>query len=141
MLAAAILHDVVEGTGVTIEKVEEKLGKQVAEIVIGATELDKLEKKAIENECSWSERKEDSFHFLQDEAAAEQLFVSAADKLDNLYDHERIGEALWQRFNVSKEQQVWYYSSIADIIYSKGAANKVLTIFGAEMQALCKKIF
>jgi (p)ppGpp synthase/HD superfamily hydrolase len=73
VLAPALLHDVVEDTGVTIEKVEEKLGKQVAEIVIGATELDKLEKKAIENDCSWSERKEDSFHFLQDEAASRAI--------------------------------------------------------------------
>ena len=50
ILAAALLHDVVEDTDVTIEQVEEKFGLQIAEIVRGATELDKLEKKAIEKE-------------------------------------------------------------------------------------------
>ncbi|GAB2809179.1 HD domain-containing protein [Ferruginibacter profundus] len=145
VLAAALLHDVVEDTDVTIEEVEEKFGRQVAEIVRGATELDKLEKKAIEKESSWAERKKHTIHFLEHEAAIDQLLVSAADKLDNLrsivYDFERIGEALWQRFNASKEQQAWYYSSVADIIYAKGNTNKVLAIFGAEMQALCQKIF
>lgn len=52
VLAAALLHDIVEDTDVTIEQVEEKFGRQVAEIVRGATELDKLEKKAIEKESS-----------------------------------------------------------------------------------------
>lgn len=52
VLAVALLHDIVEDTAVTIEEVESIFGKQVAEIVKGATELDKLEKKAIEKEAS-----------------------------------------------------------------------------------------
>ena len=50
VLAAALLHDVVEDTEVTIDQVEEKFGHHVAEIVRGATELDKLEKKAYGNQ-------------------------------------------------------------------------------------------
>ena len=40
IVAAALLHDVVEDTDVTIEEVEDKFGWQVAEIVRGATELE-----------------------------------------------------------------------------------------------------
>jgi len=78
------LHDIVEDTAVTIEEVETTFGKQVADIVRGATELDKLEKKAIEKEGSWQSRKEHTIHFLQHEATTDQLLVSGADKLDNL---------------------------------------------------------
>jgi (p)ppGpp synthase/HD superfamily hydrolase len=75
----------------------------------------------------------------------EQLLVSAADKLDNLrsivYDYERIGTALWPRFNATKEQQAWYYSSISNIVAEKGKDNTVLKIFGDEMMGLCKRVF
>ena len=145
VLAAALLHDVVEDTDVTIEEVEEKFGLQVAELVRGATELDKLEKKAIEKESSWQERKEHTIHFLEHEATTDQLLVSAADKLDNLrsiaYDHARIGEALWKRFNATKDQQAWYYSAVASILQAKGSDNKILAEFGNEMAMLCKKVF
>ena len=145
ILAAALLHDVVEDTDVTIEEVEEKFGGHVAEIVKGATELDKLEKKAIEKESSWQERKAHTIHFLEHEATTEQLLVSGADKLDNLrsivYDHARAGEELWKRFNASKEQQAWYYSSIASILQAKGEGHAILADFGNEMEVLCRKVF
>lgn len=143
LLAAALLHDIVEDTDVTIQQVEDKFGAQVADMVRGATELDKLEKKAVQKESSWKERKEHTIHFLQEAATTEQLLVSFADKLDNLrsiaYDHAKIGEALWKRFNASKEQQGWYYSSIAGI--GKHKQNPVLNEIGAEMEALCKTVF
>jgi len=145
VLAAALLHDVVEDTDVTIEQVAASFGDTVAEIVKGATELDKLEKKAIEKERSWQERKAHTIHFLQHEATIDQLLVSGADKLDNLraiaYDHSRIGEILWQRFNASKEQQEWYYSSLAAILQDKGQEHPVLGLFGNEMNVLCKEVF
>jgi len=145
VLAAALLHDVVEDTDVTIDEVEEKFGKQVAEIVRGATELDKLEKKAIAKESCWQERKEHTIHFLQHEATMDQLMVTAADKLDNLrsitYDHAKIGDDLWKRFNAGKEKQEWYYSSIASILLDKGKDNDTLLKFGNEMKGLCNEVF
>ncbi|MEO6670136.1 MAG: HD domain-containing protein [Ferruginibacter sp.] len=123
----------------------EKFGAVITELVKGATELDKLEKKAIEKESSWQTRKDHTIHFLEYEATVDQLLVSGADKLDNLrsivYDHERIGEAIWQRFNASKQQQEWYYTSIAGILKTKGVENKILEDFGNEMEVLCKKAF
>ena len=145
VLAAALLHDVVEDTEVTIEQVEATFGKHVAEIVRGATELDKLEKKAIEKESSWLARKEHTIHFLQYEANTDQLLVSGADKLDNLrsivYDHKKIGEKLWTRFNASKEQTAWYYTSIATILIDKGNESSILPLMGREMVDLCEEVF
>ena len=145
VLAAALLHDVVEDTAVTIDDVEKNFGKHIAEIVRGATELDKLEKKAIEKESTWPERKEHTIYFLQHEASVDQLLVSAADKLDNLrsivYDHKKIGEKLWNRFNANKEQQAWYYTTVATILMDKGKDSNLLPEIGREMIDLCENIF
>lgn len=145
VLAAALLHDVVEDTAVTIDDVEKNFGKHVAEIVRGATELDKLEKKAIEKESTWRKRKEHTIYFLQHEASVDQLLVSAADKLDNLrsivYDHKKIGEKLWSRFNASKEQQAWYYTTVATILMDKGNDSNLLPEIGREMIDLCENVF
>jgi len=145
IVAAALLHDVVEDTDVTIEEVKDKFGWQVAEIVRGATELEKLAKQAIQKESSWQLRKEHTIHFLEHEATLDQLLVSCADKLDNIrsiaYDHGRIGEELWKRFNATKEQQAWYYKSIARIAREKGKANSILAEIAEEMDVLIKKVF
>ena len=42
-LLAALLHDVVEDTGVPISEIGDKFGKQVADLVEGLTKLDKIE--------------------------------------------------------------------------------------------------
>ncbi len=42
-LLAALLHDVVEDTGVAIAEISDKFGKQVADLVEGLTKLDKIE--------------------------------------------------------------------------------------------------
>jgi GTP pyrophosphokinase len=42
-LLAALLHDVVEDTGVAITEISEQFGKQVADLVEGLTKLDKIE--------------------------------------------------------------------------------------------------
>ncbi len=41
-IAAALLHDIVEDTGVTIEDVEKEFGKKIAELVEGVTKLKQL---------------------------------------------------------------------------------------------------
>jgi (p)ppGpp synthase/HD superfamily hydrolase len=145
LLAAALLHDVVEDTEVTIEDVEQIFGDVVADIVRGATELDKLEKKSIEKESSWQERKEYTINFLKHDATLDQLLVSCADKLDNLrsiaHDHKRVGETVWLRFNASKDKQQWYYSSIAEVMSQKGKENKIIAELAKEMKLLLKEVF
>ena len=146
VLSAALLHDIVEDTEITIQEVEDRFGKRIAEIVRGCTEQDKLEKQAMDKRASWKERKQHTIHFLKTEATDEQLLVAAADKLDNLrsiaYDQKRIGEAIWKRFNASKEQQHWYYLWIADAFEKRAnEKNVVLRELAAEMKALCRKVF
>lgn len=144
-LAAGLLHDVVEDTPVTIEEVEAEFGEEVALLVRGATELEKLEKRSIEKESSWEERKKHTIHFLEHEATEAQLTVSAADKLDNLraiyLDKKRIGKQIWERFNASKKQQDWYFGEIARIVRERGKSNAALTHLGRELGKLHNKVF
>ena len=85
VIVAGILHDVVEDTPVTIEEVEAIFGREVAFLVRGATEVQKLVKiRKDSDEVSWKERKQHTVHFLTEDATPDQLLVSSADKLDNL---------------------------------------------------------
>ena len=128
-----------------IKKNYDIVGKGYVNGITFSKGAEKIQKKAIEKESTWRERKEHTIHFLQHEASVDQLLVSAADKLDNLrsivYDHKKIGEKLWSRFNASKEQQAWYYTTVATILMDKGNDSNLLPEIGREMIDLCENVF
>ncbi len=117
LVTAGLLHDVVEDTEVTIQEIEKNFGKHIASLVRGATEPAKLNKElAKEKEKkTWKERKLHTIEFIKN-ASKEMKMLSCADKLSNIrsmiYDYNLIGEKLWERFNASKQDQVWYYKSM-----------------------------
>ena len=47
------------------------------------------------------------------------LRVSVADKLYNaraiLFDHQVVGDQVWERFGSGRPSQMWYYRSVADL--------------------------
>jgi (p)ppGpp synthase/HD superfamily hydrolase len=145
LLAAALLHDVVEDTDTTIEEVEEKFGHEIAHLVRGATELDKLEKKDMDKKASWRSRKEHTINFITLEATRDQLLVIAADKLDNLRsikdDLERLGPALWDRFNASSLEQAWYYQSLTEAFWKRKDTSDTLIKLTALIQSLVDDVF
>ena len=53
-------------------------------------------------------------------APPEALRVSLADKVDNARaiaaDYRLLGEALWSRFSVGQQDQLWYYRSLVEVI-------------------------
>jgi len=48
------------------------------------------------------------------------LLVSAADKLHNaraiLLDYGTVGEEIWDRFKVSRDETLWYYRRVSEIL-------------------------
>lgn len=110
VIIAGILHDVLEDTDGTPEEIEQLFGKDVLEIV-----QDESEDKSK----TWKERKQHTIDRLK-EAPTETKLVCFADKFSNIRsmyrDKEEIGEKLWVRFNASKNNIAWYYSSIADVL-------------------------
>ena len=72
-----------------------------------------------EQKRGWRERKEAYLAHL--EVVAESvLLVSAADKLHNaraiLLDYGTVGEEIWDRFKVSRDETLWYYRRVSEIL-------------------------
>jgi len=110
---AALLHDAVEDQGgaPTLERIRERYGDRVAEIVAGCTDTDVTPKPP------WRARKE---HYLAHlpRASRSVLLVSTADKLHNartiLADFRACGEEVWCRFKGGREGSLWYYRALVE---------------------------
>jgi myo-inositol-1(or 4)-monophosphatase len=117
LIAAAVLHDVVEDGGVAIQEIEERFGKRVRELVSSETE----DKRAdLPPAATWRIRKEESLQVLKNTEDIAVLMVWLGDKLANMRsiyrDWKIEGDAMWQRFNQKDvNQQAWYYRSIIDL--------------------------
>ena len=114
VISAAVLHDVVEDTGITIEEIEEKFGHRVRELVESETE-DKRED--LPPEATWRIRKEEALEVLKNTDDIAVLMVWLGDKLANMRsiyrDFKVEGDGMWQRFNQKDaKEQAWYYRSI-----------------------------
>ena len=118
VIAAAVLHDVVEDTDATVAEVEELFGHRVAQLVAGESE-DKRE--GLPPSETWRIRKEESLAYLRDADDPGVRMVCLGDKLSNIRaiqrDHGELGDMLWQRFNQKDPaEHAWYYSTIADVL-------------------------
>lgn len=123
VIAAAVLHDVVEDTQITSEQILSEFGKRVQELVASETENKRNE---IPSQLSWKIRKEESLEVLKNATDINVLKVWLGDKLANvrsLYEEYKLkGNDLWLKFNQKDQnEQAWYYFSIAE--YTKKLSN------------------
>ncbi len=114
MLAAAILHDTVEDTAVTIEQIRQEFGDRVATLV-------QHETSPLPHEAPWRDRKQAQADLIAS-SPRDCKVVAIGDKLSNLRaiaaDYRQLGDALWQRFKApnGKEDILWYYTLLADAL-------------------------
>ena len=118
LIAAAVLHDVVEDTEVTISELREYFGDRIACSVGGESE-DKRSYLPPEN--TWVLRKQETIDFLKRQADREAKMLALADKLSNLRsiarDVEVLGDRLWERFHQKdKAMHGWMYRQIAEAL-------------------------
>lgn len=123
VIAAAVLHDVVEDAGITMEEILSEFGEKVTKLVASETE-DKREH--LSSDLTWKIRKEESLEVLKNSNDINVLKVWLGDKLANIrsiYEEWKIkGDKLWEKFNQQNiEEQAWYYLSIAE--YTKKLSN------------------
>lgn len=110
VLVASILHDTIEDTGYTPEKMEEDFGTNVKDIVMGIT---------IPKSSEWSSGR---YAYIEGLLSAPQgsLLIAAADKLHNTYSmYTYYGDKKDQfkkEFGGSFEERVDVYKKIIDII-------------------------
>jgi len=117
---AALLHDAVEDAeDMSGEEMSDRIraifGDRVADIVDGCSDA---KSSPGGSKPPWRSRKEAYLEHLRS-APNDVLRVSIADKVHNARsiatDHDRFGEALWERFSSSSEDSHWYYTSLRDI--------------------------
>ena len=114
MLVAALLHDTVEDTDVTIEQIRSEFGDHVADLVAHET-------APLPDDAPWRTRKEAQLAQLVS-APYDSKVVAMGDKLSNMRalaaDYKAIGDQLWKRFHApnGKEDLAWYYRSLADAL-------------------------
>lgn len=116
LLAAAVLHDTVEDTDVTVEQIRDEFGPRIAAIV--DSESDVLD-TSVKEEDSWRERKLAAINRLKN-ASMDSKIVAMGDKLSNMRaiarDYDRDGDELWKIFHApgGKSDHQWHYQGLAD---------------------------
>jgi (p)ppGpp synthase/HD superfamily hydrolase len=118
VIVAALLHDVVEDTTVTVEELARDFGPEVARLVAAVSEQ-KLEGTEL---LPWRHRKEAQLAHLKS-ADRHIAAIKTADALHNLRatlsDLHRQGNQVWQRFRGSQTEHLWYYESLSEVLKSK----------------------
>ena len=114
LLAAAVLHDTVEDTAVTVEQIRAEFGDRIASLV--ASETDTMPDGSTV-ELSWHDRKQAAIDRLA-RASRDAKMVALGDKLSNMRaiarDYARQGDRLWSLFHTSDpKDHEWHYRGLA----------------------------
>jgi len=114
---AALLHDAAEDQGgqATLELIRARFGETVASIVEGCSDsFERPKPPALKRKRAFLARLD------ADGVARSVLLVVAADKVHNLRstlaDYHAVGDALWDRFRLTPDEQLWYYRSMTDVL-------------------------
>ena len=129
-VVACILHDILEDVEPAVYSeadMRNDFGDDIVEIVKGVSE----DKTAGEPEKPWIERKRGYLAHLDSIENKKPLIVSTADKIHSLTDileeYDRVGDSIWQKFNASKDDELWFYDEFLKIIEKKRIPEQMKT--------------
>ena len=115
---AALLHDALEDQGdrTSAEEIGQRFGPRVRRIVEACSD------STTRPRPPWHGRKRSYLERLAG-ADPDTLLVSLADKLYNARtiadDRLLVGERVWDRFGAGRDDQLWYYRSLADLFAAR----------------------
>lgn len=102
VIAAALVHDVLEDTDVSETELRQALGDAVVDIVTAVSE---------DKDLPWEERKQQYIAAVVAAGEGAQA-VSVADKIHNaqylITGHEQQGPVIWQKFSQGKAAKLWF---------------------------------
>lgn len=115
VLAAAVLHDVIEDCGVSGAELAQRFGARVAELVLNETQ-----EHCGDPRMTWETRKRAAIAQIARSDRASKI-IALSDKLSNMRairrDFERDGEHAFDRFHQhDKDRYAWYYGSCAALL-------------------------
>ena len=137
LLAAAVLHDTVEDTDVTIEQIRAEFGERVASFVAVESDEPHQSRDSVEN---WRARKQAAIDRIA-RASHDAKMVALGDKLSNMRaiarDYAVQGDALWNLFHAKdRKDHEWHYRGLAD------ALNELRDTFAyKEFEQLINQVF
>ena len=114
VLTAALLHDTVEDTNVTLDTIKSQFGDRVAALVASETEDKRRDRSPAE---TWMQRKMESLVALRNAVDPGVRVLWLSDKLANMRSfarqYEKEGDRMWKDYNqTDPAQQAWYYRTI-----------------------------
>ena len=114
VLTAALLHDTVEDTDVTLDTIKSQFGDRVAALVASETEDKRRDRSPAE---TWMQRKVESLAALRNAIDPGVRVLWLSDKLANMRSfarqYEKEGDRMWKDYNqTDPAQQAWYYRTI-----------------------------
>lgn len=131
VLAAALLHDVLEQTETGAEELRERFGDAVADLVEALTEDESIE--------DYEARKAEQRRRVAD-AGAEALAIFAADKVSNvmmLRDAYAVsGEAVGEELGVSLDVKMYVWEADLDVLFDEAGGSPLVQELADEMVSL-----
>lgn len=117
ILAAAILHDVIEDCGKTVDEIKEEFGERVAELVSAESDV---QFPGLSETQSWKARKQYAIDNLKSQSHDAKI-VALGDKLSNMRgiarDYKEQGEKLWDLFHAPDPSlHKWHYEGLRDAL-------------------------
>ncbi len=110
VIAAALVHDVLEDTDYPVDKFKKELGDEVFKIV-----------KAVTNDkfLEWEEKKIKYIENVR-KGSEEAKAVAVADKIHNIESlmivYAKDGSEVWKRFNRGKDKKIWFEKNFLKMI-------------------------
>jgi (p)ppGpp synthase/HD superfamily hydrolase len=126
---AALLHDTLEDHPELVSRglLKSRFGPRVLRLVVACS--DTPPEYTGGPKPPWRERKLRYLEHLRF-APPDVLRVAAADKIDNARsiaaDFRTLGNSLWTRFNAGREDQLWFYRSLVEIIRAARPLGRLL---------------
>jgi len=118
IIAAALVHDVLEDTDFSEEELKDELGGEVWKIVKSVTADDSL---------PWREKKKKYIESVRKGPEGAKA-VATADKIHNLESlliaYTKQGPSLWKRFDRGKKDKIWFEEQVLKML--KGTWNHPL---------------
>ena len=107
VIAAALVHDVLEDTDISEGELRTKLGDEVVNIVTAVSE---------DKSLTWEDRK--AGYIASVVASNEAVWaVTCADKIHNtqcfLRSYAKEGPALWEKFNRGPKKALWFHRTLS----------------------------
>lgn len=131
VVAAGLLHDVLEDTATDPNEILLYFGPEVTRLVLAVSEPDK--------HLSWETRKKETIQRINT-LQFDEIALLAADKLHNVRsirsDLEVEGTAVWQRFARPLRDQSWYYHEILRALRPFKGTTDLIELYEQELDLL-----